>query len=201
MTVRKHQNSDLIDRLTGDEAKAVIRRLLDESPDLLASVERHARDVLGEVSFGAIADDVEDAMRAVDVEELYARAGGHDGGYTSPGDAAYELLEEAIEPFLDDLRRRRELGNEAEALAICQGVLLGLYRMRDQMKGDVLDEAPDFPGDMADTVIDVWSGGDRRGRRRGGRAGRRELPRSFVEKYIPDWDSRTRPPAPRRRGR
>ena len=121
----KRKTSEIIDRLSGDEAKAVIRRLLDESPDLLADVERHARAILGDISFEAIADDVEGAMTSVDVEDLYARAGSHDGGYTSPGDAAYELLEEAIEPFLTDIRRRRELGNEAEALAICQGVQIG----------------------------------------------------------------------------
>ena len=188
----KRKTSDVIERLTGDEAKLAIRRLLDESPDLLPKLEGHARAVLGGISFEAIADDV---------EELYARAGSHYGGYTSPGDAAYEMLSEAIEPFLADLRRRREIGNEADALAICQGVLLGLYRMRGKMKGEVLDEAPDFPGDMADSVIDVWSGADRRDRRSGKRADRRELPRAFVETYIPDWDSRTKPPTrPPRRG-
>lgn len=197
----KRKTSEIIERLTGPEAKAVIGRLLDESPDLLPKVEGHASAVLGKVSFEAIADDVDDAMTAVDVEELYARAGSHYGGYTSPGDAAYELLSEAIEPFLAELRRRREIGNEEDALAICQGILVGLYRMRGKMKGDVLDEAPDFPGDMAGSVIDVWSGGDHRGPRRGAQAVRRELPRSFVEKYIPEWDERARPPARPRRGR
>jgi len=49
-----------------------------------------------------------------------------------------------VEPVLDDLKRHIELGLEAEALEICKGMVLGLYRLNERVRGDVLGWAPDF---------------------------------------------------------
>ncbi len=43
-----------------------------------------------------------------------------------------------MEPVLDDLKRHIELGLEAEALEICKGMVLGLYRLNERVRGDVL---------------------------------------------------------------
>ena len=39
-----------------------------------------------------------------------------------------EILEEMLEPFVEDMKRHLELGLEAEALEICKGLVLGCYR-------------------------------------------------------------------------
>jgi hypothetical protein len=39
-----------------------------------------------------------------------------------PSEAAWEILEETVEPVLDDMKRH---GLEAEALEICKGMVLG----------------------------------------------------------------------------
>lgn len=41
-------------------------------------------------------------------------------------DAAWEVLDATVQPFVEDLKRHGELGLEAEALEICKGALLGL---------------------------------------------------------------------------
>lgn len=40
-----------------------------------------------------------------------------------------EILEETLEPFVEDMKRLLDLGLEAEALEICKGVVLGCYRL------------------------------------------------------------------------
>ena len=112
---------ETLDHLAPGEAQVVLHRLLAAHPELAAEAEQIARSSLAEVSFESVADEVEDAVRALDVDMLYNRAGRHERGYTEPGEAAWELLEEAVEPFLEEVTRHLELGLEAEALEICKG--------------------------------------------------------------------------------
>ena len=129
-----------------------------------------ARSHLGEVTFETIADDFEEAACAPGLEDLNGRAGRHEWGYVGPDEAAWEILEEAVEPFVSDLKRRMELGLEAEALEICKGVVLGLYRVEHGKGGGLAEWASDFPAEAAGDAIETWLTGDRtKGAARAGR--------------------------------
>lgn len=131
----KPQKASVLERLAPDEARTVLHRLLVGHADLRAEAEQIALGLLGEVTFQSVADDVECALRALDLDDLGSRAGQHHAGYTSPTEAAWELLQEVVDPFLSDMKRQIDLGLAVQALEICKGVLLGLYRIR-HMKGD-----------------------------------------------------------------
>ena len=73
---------------------------------------------------------MDDAIRSLDLDDLESRAGRHSWGYTEPSEAAGELLQEVVDPFLEDLKRRMDLGLVAEAMEVCKGILLGLYSGR-----------------------------------------------------------------------
>lgn len=100
-----------------------------------------------------MADDVEHDLRSLDLDDLGDRAGQHRGGYTSPTEAAWELLQEAVDPFLADMKRQMELGLEREALEVCKGVVLGLYRIRNTRGDEFLGWAEDFPAEAADDAF------------------------------------------------
>jgi hypothetical protein len=147
---RSKKKISVLDRLNPGEAATVLRRLLAAHPDLVAEAEQIAISLLGEVSFESVAEEVEYAVRSVDLDDLNTRAGSHAWGYTEPSEAAWELLEEAVAPFLEDMQRQIELGLETEALEICKGVVLGLYRLRKETKGDgLIGWAEDFPAETA----------------------------------------------------
>jgi hypothetical protein len=95
----------ILDRLKPEEAQDVLRRILATLPDIRAEVEKIARSLLGEVSFETIADEVEDAVSAFDLDDLHGRAGRHEWGYVEPNEAAWEIREEAVEPFVSDIKR------------------------------------------------------------------------------------------------
>ena len=116
---RSRKKAPVLDRLKPGEAETVLRRLLAAHPDLGDEAEQIARSVLGEVSFESVAEEVEHAVRSLDLDDLNNRAGSHARGYTESSEAAWELLGEAVDPFLDDMQRQVELGLEAEALEIC----------------------------------------------------------------------------------
>jgi hypothetical protein len=120
-------------------------------------------------------------VQAVDVDDVRGRAGRHEWGYVEPTEAAWEVLEEAIEPFIEDIKRQSDLGLEKEALETCKGVALGLYRVEHGKATPVTEEAPDFPSEAAARAIETWRGG----------AGRRQRPNAFpaefVEQFVPEW--------------
>ena len=146
----------LLDRLKPGEAATVFRRLLKAHPDLSTEAYEIARSLLRQLEYEDVAAEIEDEIRALDYEDLNARAGSHEWGYVEPSEAAWEILEETVEPVLDDMKRHIELGLEAEALEICKGMVLGLYRLSEREGGDVLGRAPDFPAEAAGNALEFW---------------------------------------------
>lgn len=140
-------------RLRGEEAADVLRTLLERHPELVAEAEEIARVTVTEVDADAIAADVEQAVLDLDNDDLDTRAGRKSWGYVEPTEAAWELLEEALEPFLADMKRHIELGFEAAAMATCAGLVLGLYRCRGKNPDQVLGWAVDFPAETASQAV------------------------------------------------
>ena len=156
---REGEGSRTLERLKPEEAAAVLRHLLEVHPDLTSETQEMARSLLHQVDYEDVAAEIEDEIRALDYEDLNARAGAHEWGYVEPSEAAWEILEETVQPFLDDMKRHMELGLEAEALEICKGMVLGLYQLSQREGGDVLGWAPDFPAEAAGNALEVWYAG------------------------------------------
>jgi len=179
--------ASLLDKLTEAEAASVLRKLLDRHSELRAEAEAAARDMLAGISPLSVAGEIEDALLQFDYDDLNGRAGRRSCGYVEPSEAAGELLEEALDPCIKNMKRYLEAGLQDQACQFCQGILLGLYRVRGS-ENDILNWAPDFPGEAAGNVLEVWretSGSDR------GSApakGRRRLSPDFVREDVPDWD-------------
>ena len=122
--------------LTLGEKGELLDQVLAAAPELREQVEELAQRRLADEDRDAVAADVEWAMGAHDIDELNGRAGYHSGrGYVDPGEAADEILDEALQPFLDDLARRAKLGLASAATKMAVGVLCGLYACRDASSG------------------------------------------------------------------
>ena len=169
---RQSGGGSVLEKLDGAEAASVLRLLLERHPELRSEAEAIGADVLSDVSFLPVADEVENAVLQFDYDDLNARAGRHSWGYVEPTEAAWELLEEAVAEFVDDMMRYLDLGLEKQAQELCQGILLGLYRVRHGGGNDVLGWAPDFPREKAGCVVEKWNG---------------HLPPAFVSEHIPEW--------------
>jgi hypothetical protein len=186
-TERSPKKTPVLDRLEPWEAGAVLRRLLAAHPNLGAEAEQISKSFLGEISFEVVADDVEDALRSLHLDDLEGRAGRHSWGYTEPSEAAWELLEEAVNPFLEDMKRRMDLGHEAETLEFCKGILLGLYSTRDEKADTVVGWAPDFLEETAaDTTLAWCAGGDTKGI---AHRERMRLLYEFAKESTPEWEA------------
>ncbi len=99
-----------------------------------------------------------------------------------PAEAAWELLEEALQPFLHDLKRSIELGLESQAVEQCKGIVLGLYRSDQKASTDhVLEWATDFPLEGAGDAMHTL---ERESRKHHGEPWR--MPTEFLVQ-VPNW--------------
>lgn len=182
------EKTSLVDELKPGEAALVLRRLLADHPELLSEAEKISRSTLGNVSFESIASEVEDSIRQLSLDDLNGRAGRHSWGYTEPTEAAWELLEEALEPFVEDMKRHLGLGLYEEALEICKGIVLGLYQCRVANGDEFLGWASDFPAEAAGNTVADWIAADKRGASSSQHVPNRVLLlRKFVDEHVPEW--------------
>ena len=95
------------------------------------------------------------------------------------------IIEERLSPFLADMKRRHRLGLRRTALEMCKGLVIGLYRLRDEDDHGVLQHASDFPIETATHVVSEYRRdvAKHAGRKRTGAV----LGQKFIEECIPEW--------------
>ena len=84
-----------VDKLRPAEATELLRALLTRHPELSVDAASMAQAMITRVSAEDVAAAVEEAILALDIDALGARAGEHADGYTEPAEAAWELLQAA----------------------------------------------------------------------------------------------------------
>jgi hypothetical protein len=174
----------VLDRLAGEEATTVLRRLLDIHPELRPQADQIATDLVSSSSAEDVAADVFDRVTAVDLDALHERAGAHSWGYVEPCEAASELLLESVEDLVEDMNRKAELGLAPAAEAVCKGIIQGLYRARKTQSDGVLGWDPDFPAQQAGCTLKEFI-------RSCPCAARQAALESLVEKLVretPEWE-------------
>ncbi len=136
---REKRASALLGSLTPVERSEVLTTLLSAHPELVGEAERLAGTLLLTVSVEQVACEVESALTGIPLDALAARAGRVPGqGYVHEFDAAWELLEETLEPFRADLQRRAALDVNEAATDMAVGIVAGLHRVRETEMGTVL---------------------------------------------------------------
>lgn len=175
---RTRARPSVLDCLNPSERAHVLALPLGERPELRADAERLATRYLEEVSPDDVADEVLWALENLSLDDLAACAGRQPGrGYVHENEAAWELLEEALRPFVDDVARRARLDMTAAAAHVALGTLAGLFQCREAEDGSVLAYAgaPDATRDLAE-----WVAAE-------ARKDGLELSRDALDEACPDW--------------
>ena len=129
--------------------------LLALQPGLRPTAEALARKALDAVDEDAVADQVVAAYRGMELGRIGQRMGPRRGrGYVDENEAAWELLEEALEPFLAQISRRGRLGFTDAARRYATAVLAGLDELAERTDPDIVF-AWGPPEDAADSL--GWS--------------------------------------------
>jgi choline dehydrogenase-like flavoprotein len=100
------------------------------------------------------------------------------GGYVEPNEAAFELLTQAVQPYLDDLKRRARAQSPQADTEIGLGLLLGLYACREVDDNDRLLTRAGLPDAVDDLALQVRSAMASSGL---------EIPKGWLAEECPDW--------------
>jgi hypothetical protein len=149
-----------------------------QMPDLRQLADTLAIGLLQAEDRTVVADQVAGALRDLDIEELNSHAGYRPGrGYVHPAEAADEILDEALAPFLRDLERRAALGMTTAATELAVGTLLGLYQCRHCDSETLLEYSPDYAAERAMDLMNRCA------------KLHLELPRTELLDLLTEWDA------------
>jgi hypothetical protein len=178
---------DILSQLSPDDALAVLR-ILAEDATIAARVRKVAVAYVedsaphGPEDVETIAEDLYFDLEQLEVEEVWDRSGQTRDGYVEPQDAANEMAQEVIEPYLTGITRYQRLGMRQEAMYLCMGILQGLYQFEHQSTSTFREWATDLSLSYAEDAIEQWRGGGVK------RKAVAEL-RAFIETSLPLWSA------------
>ncbi len=118
---------EIIDQLSHGDALAVLKTLAREDERVAARIAEIATTHLSDVDPEEVAAMLFFDLNFLEVEEVWDRAGPKRHGYVDPGEAADEMIQEVLDPYLEELKKYQNLGMNTEANRMCMGLLLGLF--------------------------------------------------------------------------
>ena len=148
-----------INGLNKDEASQVLKALLEEDPLLAKKIYEAAMKVTANVDADDVMDQVFWALDVLDMDDLNNRSGRTRYGYVDPNDAAWELFEEALDPFIDEMKKSQQRVMSHTAKAQCIGIIRGLWKYEEESSSDIKDWMVDAPGEYIERVVDEWRKG------------------------------------------
>jgi hypothetical protein len=172
--------NDVIGKITSEQALLIVERLCRKGGDVRDAIVAEAMHLLSEFSLEGTADEVFDALDLIDIQDCWDQAGGSRDGYTSPEDAAVDVIEEELQPFFDQVERYHDLGMTAQEATYCQAVVLGIYRFEQGSEAEIKGLALDLPAQYAGTLLEEWR------KRNPDKAGVAAM-EAFVRERCPKW--------------
>ncbi len=95
--------SGVLESLTGSDALSILKILAGRDEGLAREIDAVAGELLGEIDVAGLAASVKDELESLDVDDIFDKSGARRDGYVDPGDAAFQMFEEALAPFLQDI--------------------------------------------------------------------------------------------------
>src|SRR5229473_3794898 len=148
--------SRVLESLTGSVALSILKILASRDERLAREIDAVAGDLLGEVNVAGVAANVKDELESLDVDDIFDKSGARHDGYVDPGEAAFQMFEEALAPFLQDMERYRTLGLHEQASACCLGILQGIHDFDKDSSTQYKEWAVDAPEEYFGQVADAW---------------------------------------------
>ena len=146
--------------LSADEALRVLNDLLDNDPNLMKKAYETAIIVAGDVDADAVMNNVFNRLDRLDLDDLRGRTGRTSHGYVDPAEAAWELFEEGLDSFINEMKKYQKRALPAAAKAHCIGIIKGLRKYEEESSTEFADWVEDAPEQYVETVVEEWKKGN-----------------------------------------
>lgn len=145
-----------LDDLDREQAIAILKKIVEEQP----SVDHLIQKILNQLDFQldhiTIAQEIFITLDLIDVEDLWHNSGPTRYGYVDPGELAFEMVEDAIAPYLEKFKQYLSNSKLNEAKIICMGILKGLHDFENKSNSQFKDWAPDVTDTLQRDLLNEW---------------------------------------------
>jgi len=171
---------NILASLSNEQAAIILKQLWDHGGDIRKSILAEAEKILCSVDVDEIARDILFTLDLIDVHKLWDRPGYSHDEYTSPEEMAYEMVEEELSPYLNQIDTYHKLGMHNEEKLYCMGVLKGLYFYKKEAKSEFRNWAVDIPVELFGSLLERW-------RKRTRAHQQKSEMDDFLRATCPDW--------------
>jgi len=147
---------NILESISAVDGLVILKKLAREDTALLKRIENTAIEIFREVMIEDVADEVFWDLDSLEVEEIWDSSGATRDGYVDPVDKAWEMFENAIEPYLEELKKCQGLKLSKEAKKHCLGILKGIYKFEKESGSEYKDWAADVPDGIFENVFNEW---------------------------------------------
>ncbi len=158
-TANTKRKRNIFKIITPDDAFEILHTLAKEDANIAKRIEQLAMEYLSDVQVDEVAGNVYSALDALEVEDLWDSSGSTWDGYVDPAERSWEMVEEALEPFWDELEKYQKLSLTTEAKFHCMGILQGIHQFEKESNSEFKDWAVDAPGEYFGTTLEKWRDG------------------------------------------
>ena len=106
--------NNLLDKISPSEALEILKLLAKTDTQTKKKILDIAENMIKDIDYDSICDDVFWALDGIDVHELWNSSGSTVDGYISTDQMAVEMIEEELEPFQQEIFRLIKLGLSQE---------------------------------------------------------------------------------------
>jgi len=150
------QARKIVEILSCEQALQVLHRLVAKGGDIADAIAAEAVKLLSEVDQDEVAQEVYLMLDSIDVQDCWDRSGRHRQGYVHEDEVAYELIQEVLRPFDDQIAHYRQSEMDIQEMLYTQGVVLGLYRYHKESGSEFKDWCVDLPESFAADIMQSW---------------------------------------------
>jgi hypothetical protein len=173
------KKTSLIESLSRSNAITILKELSRDEV-LSEKISGRVKELLSDINANEIEEKVFATLNSIQIEELWERSGETYYGYNEPTEVAYEMVEEAIEIPLANMKKYRELGMTNIEEAYCVGIVAGLLRYSSEGSNDFFDAVPDDPFNIASDIIYEW--------KKDHPEANLDLIQQTVDRFVEGWD-------------
>lgn len=154
----KAETTELLATLSGGEALKILRTLAGRNPAIAKEIRDHAVKMLPAVDPEEVAAALQHDLELLAIEDAWDGAGESRYGYVDPVDVAYDMLEEVVKEYRDQVDRYQQRARGGDARSYCLGILKGLHDFDEESSTTPFKEyVDDAPGSFFDTVLADYS--------------------------------------------
>jgi hypothetical protein len=160
LTRKKLTLAALMEIVDDFQCRQCLLYLAASSPEVAEIIVEYLEKQVHRADHETIADELQGDLYCLDLEELWAHSGKTRNGYIDVYEKAYEMFEELIEPYIDEMKKMQELSLFREASEYCMGIMQGIADF-SKSDSEFLDWITDGPGESIYETFDTWKMGDK----------------------------------------